>query len=552
MEQFTYLFGIYGIWSWALILGGLLLGLLFARATWHVGPRDVARMQKERFDLEQEAQKLRQEMDWAGQGGNAAAARTGSSDLQIDDSDFAPAKPKTGGSSGLIIDEPVAAAAPAVGGASGLIVESSAPAKIDHHQVMMEHFEDEHVRADPELGIIYEVEPEDIDPIGIIKGVGPRIERHLNELGVFRFKQIAHWTADNILNVTTRLQQFPIRIDRDKWVSQSRELWALVANRDIATYHAPDDIDHESKVYSDFAGEPVFADPSCGVLYEQAPEIADELHLINGIGPMMVDLLHQTGIYRYKQISNWSRPNVEHIAERLGTTPERITEERWIVQARRLHWETYNASFEWGNSKPTLSDYKRRIESEYAKEDVRADADLGVVYKTQPDNPDDLSQLPGLEDAFFTKLTELGVWRFRQVASWSEANVRAFARQLGLKPERIYQLGWIRKSWALAETARKKAAFAGESFRTDPHLGIVYYMEPMNSDHLTKIDGMTPRVAQILNEQGVYTFKQVALWDSENIRAAALIAGVDKNEIFRNRWVSQADDLHYKKYGTEL
>ena len=61
------------------------------------------------------------------------------------------------------------------------------------------------------------------DDLKEISGIGPKIETTLNELGIFHFHQIASWTRDNVAWVDGYLS-FKGRIDREKWIEQSKEL----------------------------------------------------------------------------------------------------------------------------------------------------------------------------------------------------------------------------------------------------------------------------------------------------------------------------------------
>ena len=56
-----------------------------------------------------------------------------------------------------------------------------------------------------------------------IKGIGPKNEIALNELGIFTFAQIAAWTSENVDWVEGYLS-FPGRIARENWISQARQL----------------------------------------------------------------------------------------------------------------------------------------------------------------------------------------------------------------------------------------------------------------------------------------------------------------------------------------
>jgi predicted flap endonuclease-1-like 5' DNA nuclease/uncharacterized coiled-coil DUF342 family protein len=65
---------------------------------------------------------------------------------------------------------------------------------------------------------------EDRDDLQMIKGVGPAIEKTLNELGIFRFRQIADMSEYDIDRVARRLKGFHSRIHREDWIGQARTL----------------------------------------------------------------------------------------------------------------------------------------------------------------------------------------------------------------------------------------------------------------------------------------------------------------------------------------
>ena len=62
------------------------------------------------------------------------------------------------------------------------------------------------------------------DGLQAIKGVGPAIEKTLNEMGIFNFQQIADMSEYDIDRVAKRLKGFRSRIYREDWIGQAREL----------------------------------------------------------------------------------------------------------------------------------------------------------------------------------------------------------------------------------------------------------------------------------------------------------------------------------------
>ena len=61
------------------------------------------------------------------------------------------------------------------------------------------------------------------DDLKQLKGVGPALEKTLNELGFFHFDQVAGWRKKEVEWVDARLK-FKGRIERDGWVKQAKTL----------------------------------------------------------------------------------------------------------------------------------------------------------------------------------------------------------------------------------------------------------------------------------------------------------------------------------------
>ena len=102
--------------------------------------------------------------------------------------------------------------------AAGLAVDAE-----DEH----EDEDDDEAIAEPgpaEVTELYDREPGGLrDNLRLIKGIGPAIEKTLNELGIFRFHQIAEMTEYDIDRVAQRLKGFRTRIYREDWIGQARD-----------------------------------------------------------------------------------------------------------------------------------------------------------------------------------------------------------------------------------------------------------------------------------------------------------------------------------------
>jgi large subunit ribosomal protein L21 len=59
------------------------------------------------------------------------------------------------------------------------------------------------------------------DDLKALSGVGPALEKKLNEAGITSFAQIAAWSAEDIAEIDEKLS-FKGRIEREGWVEQAK------------------------------------------------------------------------------------------------------------------------------------------------------------------------------------------------------------------------------------------------------------------------------------------------------------------------------------------
>lgn len=62
------------------------------------------------------------------------------------------------------------------------------------------------------------------DDLKKIKGVGPKLEKLLNSMGIFHFDQIAAWSAAELAWIDENLEGFKGRASRDAWIGQAKTL----------------------------------------------------------------------------------------------------------------------------------------------------------------------------------------------------------------------------------------------------------------------------------------------------------------------------------------
>lgn len=119
---------------------------------------------------------------------------------------------------------------------AGPIVEPEAAAEPEPEpastDVSAEEATDEVHPSEAMLAELEGVQPEQLekpedggDDLTAITGIGPRIGEVLNELGIFKYAQIASWTPENETWIENHLS-FKGRVSRENWVEQAKGLMA--------------------------------------------------------------------------------------------------------------------------------------------------------------------------------------------------------------------------------------------------------------------------------------------------------------------------------------
>ena len=67
----------------------------------------------------------------------------------------------------------------------------------------------------------------------------------------------------------------------------------------------------------------------------------DDLSQIHGIGPVFARTLNKMGLHTFVQIASWKPEDIEKVAKKLYTAPDRIKRDNWINEAKRLHEQKY-------------------------------------------------------------------------------------------------------------------------------------------------------------------------------------------------------------------
>ena len=77
-------------------------------------------------------------------------------------------------------------------------------------------------------------------------------------------------------------------------------------------------------------------DDEANLLVEAAFGDPDELERINGVGPMLCELLHEIGVFYFWQVAEWSPQDIDWVDDKLMHFKGRIQRDKWVDQAQTL------------------------------------------------------------------------------------------------------------------------------------------------------------------------------------------------------------------------
>lgn len=143
------------------------------------------------------------------------------------------------------------------------------------------------------------------DDLKLISGIGAFIEKKLNNLGIYQFKQIAQFDAHVIQVVTDAIEFFPGRIERDNWVGQAADLM----NPNSGTGRSKSLFSHKLSNGN------------------------DDLKIIEGIGPKIEELLHAANITTFAQLATTDFNALREVLDNAGTRFKMHDPSSWGQQA---------------------------------------------------------------------------------------------------------------------------------------------------------------------------------------------------------------------------
>ncbi len=181
----------------------------------------------------------------------------------------------------------------------------------------------------------------DRDDLKQINGIGPFIEEKLNDLGIYTFEQISALDDEMVETLTTAIEFFPGRIERDDWVGQADRLFYTRGN-------APQEMtDTSSRIITrryatatekiettSIPTPPPTPTPKVSLTRSVSESVKpDDLKKIEGIGPKIASILNEAGIYTFSNLSQTPVDRLKGILSEAGNRYKIHNPSTWPEQS---------------------------------------------------------------------------------------------------------------------------------------------------------------------------------------------------------------------------
>ncbi len=172
----------------------------------------------------------------------------------------------------------------------------------------------------------------DKNDLTAIEGIGPFLEKKLNDAGVFTYADIAAWDTEKIAEITTKISFFEGRIEKDDWVGQAQKLL--------------------DETPEEFVEASTLAEArSLTVEETHVVPALDNLKLIMGIDEPIEKILFTSGLNSFAELAKMDPDEIRNILVSVDPALSGIDPGAWPAQARLAFDE------EW----EVLQDYQEQL-----------------------------------------------------------------------------------------------------------------------------------------------------------------------------------------------
>ncbi len=317
-------------------------------------------------------------------------------------------------------------------------------------------------------------------------------------------------------------------------VSETSELQPVTGSSDLLS--ALSNPDAMSQLGVEFGAEPMAGIANTEVpaaAPAKAPTGGDDLTMVEGIGPGIADVLRSSGIASFTMLSVTSPDRIRELLAEAGGSYVNHDPTTWPDQAQMA------ADGQWDQ----LRAWQDRLVGGREPQQGMGGTGAPVAPLAEPMTPaveppapsDDLTKIEGIGPKIAEALGNSGVTSFAQMASMSSQSLRDILTNSDGTFGNHDSTTWPQQA-ALAAEGKWDELSAWQDELDGGK--IVAPAAPV--DDLTKIEGVGPKVAEMLNAKGITTFAGLAAASPDQLRQILGEAGGVMATMDPGTWPAQA------------
>ena len=167
------------------------------------------------------------------------------------------------------------------------------------------------------------------DDLTRIEGIGPFLQKQLNDLGIYSYEQIANWSEADILDITRAIAYLPGQIQKDNWPGQARLLMEQNTPVDPVSPSAIAAV--ETSTLAPVETVPII-EPEM-VPHPTSIGKIDDLKQVEGIGPKLEGILKSAGILTLVELGQTDPEKIKNILLQVNDNYRIHDPSTWPTQA---------------------------------------------------------------------------------------------------------------------------------------------------------------------------------------------------------------------------
>lgn len=320
------------------------------------------------------------------------------------------------------------------------------------------------------------------DDLRKIEGVGPGAERILREAGIDTYTKLAATSPEQLRKIMAEAGSLYKNYNPDSWPEQ-------------AGFAAAGDWDGLNGLQAKLIGG----------LYP-----SDDLKLIEGIGPKIEALLNADGINTYRELAGADIDRLKVILEKGGERFRLADPSTWPQQAALA------ADAKW--------DELQKLQNEL---------DAGIRIS------DDLRKIEGVGPGAQRLLNNAGVYTYEQLAALSPERLREILSEGGELFRNYNPESWPEQAKLAGDGRWDDLNKLQDELIGGLRLKLASF-DSENRDDLKIVEGIGPKIEELLNTAGIFTFRKLSETPVERVREILENAGPRFRIADPSTWAAQS------------